>query len=132
MLVLEAQGRLGGATQSVQAFPGVRARLSRYSYLVSLMPRQVRDELGLDLCLSRRRISSYTPDPGDPRRGLLVDGGDRARTALSLAGVGAGADGDAWTTFGERTAALARAVFPTMTGELPSADAVRAAVGQRW
>lgn len=119
VLVLEQREHLGGATQSVQAFPGLDARVSRYSYLVSLMPRAVRDELGLDLTLRRRRISSYTPVPGDPTRGLLVDTGDLAATARSFGAVGAAGDLAAWGAWGERTAELARAVFPTLTERCP-------------
>src|SRR5690348_6937586 len=61
VLVLERLPEVGGAAVSAQTFAGVDARLSRYSYLVSLMPRQLIDELGLDLRLVRRRYSSYTP-----------------------------------------------------------------------
>ena len=53
---------------SAQAFDGVDARLSRYSYLVSLLPQQVIDDLGLRIRLARRRYSSYTPDPHDAGR----------------------------------------------------------------
>ena len=42
------------------------------------------DELGLQIRLGRRRISSYTPLPDDPARGVLVDAEDRDRTAASL------------------------------------------------
>ncbi|HWS59187.1 MAG TPA: FAD-dependent oxidoreductase, partial [Actinotalea sp.] len=132
VLVLEQADRLGGATQSVRAFAGVDARLSRYSYLVSLLPRAVRDELGLDVTLRRRRISSYTPDPADPRRGLLVDTADPQATARSFAAVGAAADVPGWRDLGERTGRLARAVFATTTGPLPRAAQVRAAVGEQW
>ena len=58
VLVLERLDHVGGAAVSAQAFAGVDARVSRYSYLVSLMPRQVVDELGLSLRLVRRRVSS--------------------------------------------------------------------------
>ena len=62
-LVLERRDRLGGAAVSEQVFPGVDARLSRYSYLVSLLPAQIVEELNLPLCLAPRRVASYTPDP---------------------------------------------------------------------
>ncbi|HEY3437201.1 MAG TPA: NAD(P)/FAD-dependent oxidoreductase [Actinotalea sp.] len=132
VLVLERSERLGGATQSVRPFRGVDARLSRYAYLVSLMPRAVRDELGLDLTLRRRRVSSYTPAPDDPSRGLLVDSGDPGATAQSFASVGAEADVEAWRTWSQRTARLAQAVFPSMTDPVPVAGAVRASVGEGW
>ena len=38
ILVLEKNSTLGGATASVRTFAGVDAKLSRYSYLVSLLP----------------------------------------------------------------------------------------------
>lgn len=132
VLLLEAADHLGGASVSAEVFPGVDARLSRYSYLVSLMPRAVRDELGLDLTLRRRRISSYTPLPDDPRRGLLVDTGDATATAASFARLGAAQDARAWTDFGARTAELARAVFDTVTGPLPTRSEARALLGSWW
>ena len=42
--LLERLDHVGGAALSAPAFPGVDARLSRYAYLVSLMPRQVIDD----------------------------------------------------------------------------------------
>ena len=72
VLVLERSDHVGGAAISAMPFPGMPARLSRYSYLVSLMPRQIMADLDLDLRLIRRRISSYTPLPDDPTRGCLL------------------------------------------------------------
>lgn len=126
VLVLERADHLGGATQSVRVFPGVDARVSRYSYLVSLMPRQVRDELGLRLELRRRRISSYTP-AGDG--GLLVDTADETATAASFAATGAGDDVAAWRAFGARTGALAARLWPTITEPLMSAADARRLLG---
>ena len=56
VLVLERRDHLGGAAVSERPFAGVDARLSRYAYLVSLLPRSIVDELGLQLRLGRRRI----------------------------------------------------------------------------
>ena len=69
VLVLERLGHVGGAAVSAAPFPGVEARLSRYSYLVSLLPRRVVEDLELDVRLVRRRYASYTPLPHDPTRG---------------------------------------------------------------
>ena len=69
VVVLERLDHAGGAAVSQEPWPGVAARLSRYSYLVSLLPRRIVDDLGLRVALRRRRYSSYTPDPSDPRRG---------------------------------------------------------------
>lgn len=128
VVLLERQDHLGGATVSAQAFPGIDARLSRYSYLVSLLPRRIIDDLGLDIQLVRRRYSSYTPVPGADT-GLLIDHGDAAASASSFAAVGAAADVDAWTEFYGRTARLAAAVWPTMTGPLPRFSMLSEAIG---
>ena len=42
--VLERLDHVGGAAISEAVFPGVDARLSRYSYLVSLLPDRIRRE----------------------------------------------------------------------------------------
>ena len=77
VLVLERLSRVGGLTVSAVAFPGVDARVSRYSYLVSLLPSVIAADLGLQVELRPRRIGSYTP-VGDT--GLLVDNADSTRT----------------------------------------------------
>jgi phytoene dehydrogenase-like protein len=130
-LVLERRDELGGATVSERAFPGVDARLSRYSYLVSLLPRLIVDELGLPLRLARRRVSSYTPDPrAVGRHGLFVDALDPAATRESFRRV-TGGDGDlaAWEELYGMTRRIAEAVFPTLTEPLRSRDELRALVG---
>ena len=131
MLLLERRDELGGAAVSEVAFPGVDARLSRYSYLVSLLPRMIIDELGLDVRLVRRRVSSYTPDPRDSgRRGLLVDGGDGAAPRASFARVTGGSrELAAWKALYARTAHVARRVFPTLTEPLRSRDELRRLIG---
>ena len=55
VLVLERRDHLGGAAVSQRPWPGVDARLSRYAYLVSLLPRQINDDLGLQVTLGPRR-----------------------------------------------------------------------------
>src|ERR1700712_1297888 len=47
VLVLERLDAVGGAAVSAKTFAGVEARLSRYSYLVSLLPARVISDLGL-------------------------------------------------------------------------------------
>src|SRR3954471_19730443 len=97
VLVLERRDELGGAAVSQRPFAGVDARLSRYAYLVSLLPRRIVEELGLGLRLIRRRVASYTPDPrAGGARGLLVDHGDAAATRASFDALGAAADHAAW------------------------------------
>ena len=66
--LLERLDHVGGAAVSAHAFDGIDARLSRYSYLVSLLPRRIVDDLGARVRLVRRRYSSYTPDPATAGR----------------------------------------------------------------
>jgi phytoene dehydrogenase-like protein len=118
VLVLERLEATGGAAVSKRAFTGVDARLSRYSYLVSLLPRKIVDELGLRFAVRRRRISSYTPH-GD--RGLLVDAGDEARTREQFVRLtGSEREFEAWRRFYAMTGQVARRVFPTLTEPLPT------------
>jgi len=128
VLVLERLEHVGGAAVSAQAFEGVDARLSRYSYLVSLLPKRVIHDLGLDIRLERRRYSSYTPEPGSSR-GLLVDNGDATATAASFASIGATDDWTAWGDFYAGTAGLGRALFPGVTEPLLTRSEARRAVG---
>lgn len=87
------------------------------SYLVSLLPRKIIDELGLDVQLWRRRISSYTPVEDD---GLLVDTADENRTAESFARISGGSEDFAAWQFYEMTGQVAQRVFPTLTEPLPT------------
>ncbi|MER5426928.1 phytoene desaturase family protein [Streptosporangium roseum] len=131
VLVLERLGHVGGLAVSAQAFPGVDARLSRYSYLVSLLPAKVVADLGIKVELRRRRYASYTP-AGDT--GLLVDNGDAARTAASFARVTGGtAELEAWRRFYAMTADVAERVAPTLLEPLMDRAAMRDLVGrQAW
>ncbi|WNI19577.1 phytoene desaturase family protein [Actinacidiphila sp. ITFR-21] len=118
VLVLERLDRTGGAAVSARAFGGVDARLSRYSYLVSLLPRKIVDDLGLRFAVRRRRISSYSPRGGS---GLLVDSGDAGRTREQFVRLtGSDRDFEAWQRFYGMTRHVAERVFPTLTGPLPT------------
>lgn len=130
VLVIEAADHVGGAAVSAQAFEGVDARLSRYSYLVSLMPQQVMADLDLDVRLIRRRYSSFTPVPGDPRRSVLVDTGDAASTARAFAAL-TGSDGEyrEWERFYGRMTSLAQRLFPTVLEPLRASGDVASLVG---
>ncbi|WP_324274767.1 hypothetical protein [Blastococcus brunescens] len=59
---------------SRQVFDGVDVRLSAYSYLVSLLPDRIVDDLGLDVRLADRAVASYTTARRDGgSTGLLVE-----------------------------------------------------------
>ncbi|MEU9859826.1 NAD(P)/FAD-dependent oxidoreductase [Streptomyces sp. NPDC047971] len=125
VLVLERLGSTGGAAVSTRPFDGVDARLSRYSYLVSLLPPKIVRELGLRFSVRKRSISSYTPK-GDS--GLLVGGGpDRTRASFAAL-TGSDREYEAWQAFYGRTAEVAERVFPTLTEPLPTRAELRARV----
>jgi phytoene dehydrogenase-like protein len=128
--VLEAADRLGGATAGLPVFEGVPARLSRYSYLVSLLPDELAAELGLDLRIVSRAVSSYTPSVRAGRPvGLLIERDPGPATEASFEQVtGSGLAWRQWTVFHERVAAFAATVAPTLLRPLPRRAAVRDAV----
>src|SRR6266571_3706989 len=73
VLLLEKNDYIGGATTSQKVFPDYDARLSRYSYLVSLFPDKIIRDLGLNLELRRRATASFTPYVMDGQHnGLLL------------------------------------------------------------
>ncbi|MGM1057824.1 phytoene desaturase family protein [Saccharothrix sp. Mg75] len=131
VLVLEKLGHVGGAAVSERAFPGVGARLSRYSYLVSLLPDRVVADLGLRLELRSRASSSYTP-AGD----LLVEREPGAATAASFRALtGSDAEYDRWRRWYGDLEVLAGALAPTMLEPLPSRERARlraAPVARVW
>ncbi len=127
VLVLERQPEVGGAAVSTAPFPGVNVRLSRYSYLVSLFPSSIIEELDLPIELRPRRIGSYTPVADG---GLLVDNTDPVRTAASFAAVtGGNADWHAWERLRAMTGLLAGRIAPTLTEPLLSRAEMSEAVG---
>lgn len=127
VLLLECAPVLGGAAVSAPAFRGVDARVSRYAYLVSLLPARIVEDLGLRFHVRSRRISSYTPVEDG---GLLVDAGDRERTRASMRALtGGDAEHDAWEAWHAATGRLARAVFPTLLEPLREPEEIRRAVG---
>ncbi|PPK69040.1 NAD(P)/FAD-dependent oxidoreductase [Actinokineospora auranticolor] len=128
VLVLERLGHVGGAAVSASPFPGVR--LSRYSYLVSLLPDRIVHDLGLRLDLRTRSVSSYTPvDQG----GLLVGGPDTAGSFRAL--TGSHAEYDRWREFYGAITLMAKALAPTLLEPVLTRESVRdlvlAAAGER-
>src|SRR6478672_12028109 len=59
--LLERSRQPGGATVGQRLFPPHEARLSRYSYLIALLPDELIQRLGISLSFASRSISSYTP-----------------------------------------------------------------------
>lgn len=130
VLVLERADYVGGAAVSSRAFPGVDARLSRYSYLVSLLPKQVLADLDLDVRMQRRRYSSYTPLTQGQLRGLLIDDEDDKATAAAFAALtGSGKEFAAWRGFYDRCRSVAARIFPTVLEPLRSSAQMRDLAG---
>lgn len=135
VLVLERLPHVGGAAISTQAFPDFPTRLSRYSYLVSLLPEQVVADLGLDLRLVSRATASYSPTVRDGRpTGLYVERDEGPATRASFREVtGSEEEYDAWRAFYAGVAELAAVVAPTLTRPLATDAEIRAAVDpQVW
>jgi phytoene dehydrogenase-like protein len=127
VLVLERLDHTGGAAVSARAFPGFPTRLSRYSYLVSLLPESIVTDLGLDLRLVSRSTASYTPVRRDGvARGLLVERPEGPATRDSFRELtGSDADYAAWRDFYRQVGELAEVIAPTLTRPLPRESALR-------
>ncbi len=128
--VLERLDHTGGAAVSVSPFAGLPARLSRYSYLVSLMPEALMADLDLDVQLASRSVASYTPYVRNGRPGgLLVERPEGQATRESFAALtGSDREYDAWREFYADVADLAHAVAPTLMAPLPLERELRATV----
>ncbi|MFL6060652.1 MAG: phytoene desaturase family protein [Marmoricola sp.] len=123
VLVLERLDHVGGAAVSTEAFPGTGARLSRYSYLVSLLPEQIARELDLGVELRSRSVASYSPTLRDGRHlGLLVESDPGSVTQESFRALtGSDEEYAAWQSFYAEVAAMAQRVAPTLTQPLVTA-----------
>ena len=131
--MLERAGHLGGAAVSGRVFPGVDARLSRYSYLVSLLPDRIVADLGLDVTLASRPVASFTPVRRDGADlGLLVEREPGPATAESFRALtGSDEEYAAWCAFYDDAAHLAKAVAPTLLEPLATAAEMRRRIGDR-
>ncbi len=109
-----ARDHVGGAAVSERPWEGVDARLSRYSYLVSLLPAG-------DRARSSGCRSSCAGARSPPTR--------RGRTGAGCWCARASRRPPTGREFYELTGRVARAVFPTLTEPLLSREALRARVG---
>ena len=112
VVILEANAEIGGATQSVQAFDGFDAYLSRYSYLVSLLPDAIVSDLGLSFECISREVSSYTPYQDT---GLYVSRQWDEKTSQSFNHLDpTGHEAAAWQQFYSEVAEFAQKIAPTL------------------
>ncbi len=127
VLLLERLPHTGGAAVSAEAFPGLDVRVSRYSYLVSLLPERIVEDLGLELELRSRRTASYTPVVRDGKHtGLLVERPEGTLTAESFRALtGNDEEYDAWQEFYGEVTDFAQAVAPTLLEPLRTEKQMR-------
>ena len=122
VLVLEANKQVGGASTSEHVFAGLEAKLSRYSYLVSLLPDQIITDLGLNFKTISRKVSSYTPYQNqDGDLGLLVNRlWDESNRESFFKLTKSNDESDAWLKFYDQVSKLAKVIAPTLLKPLPT------------
>jgi phytoene dehydrogenase-like protein len=128
VLMLEANNEIGGATQSVQAFPGFDARVSRYSYLVALLPDKIIKDLNLSFETISRDVSSFTPysNAQGLDKGLYVSRNWDTKTEESFKEIDpTGNEGQAWQDFYSEVAEFAEKIAPTLLQPLQTRSQLR-------
>ena len=122
VLVLEANQQVGGASTSEYVFAGRAAKLSRYSYLVSLLPDQIISDLKLNFKTISRKVSSYTPYQNQNEdSGLLVNRvWDESNKESFLKLTKSNIESEAWLKFYDQVSKLAKVIAPTLLMQLPT------------
>jgi len=128
VLVLEKNDTVGGATASQYTFPGLDARISVYSYLISLLPGKILADLGIRMEILPRAIASYTPVMDNGRhKGLLISNVSETATRQSF--VDLTGDEREYLRYKElqaKLAVFARRVWPTLLEPLLSKQEMQA------
>jgi phytoene dehydrogenase-like protein len=131
--ILEANPEIGGAAQSVKTFPEYDANLSRYSYLIALLPDKIIDDLGLSFECVSREVSSYTPY--GENKGLYVSRAWDSKTEQSFNEIDpSGKEGQAWQDFYAEVAQFAERIAPTLLEPLKTRSELRQQINldQTW
>ena len=130
VVILEANAEVGGATTSVRAFPEFDAMLSRYSYLISLLPDQIVSDLGLTFECISRKVSSYTPYSRSGKDcGLYVARQWDQATEDSFNELDpSGKEWAAWQDFYNEIGVFAEKIAPTMLKPLRSRSELKAII----
>lgn len=127
VLILEANSEVGGATQSVRAFPNFDAMVSSYSYLIALLPDKIVADLGLSFECISRKVSSYTPY--GQNQALSVARTWDAKTEDSFNELDpSGAEGKAWQLFYAEIAKFAQKIAPTLLQPLKTRSELRSEI----
>ena len=127
VLVLEANKQVGGASTSEYVFAGIEAKLSRYSYLVSLLPDQIITDLGLNFETISRKVSSYTPYKNkEGEFGLLVNRvWDESNRQSFFNLTKSNDESDAWLKFYDQVSKFAKVIAPTLLKPLPTRSEIK-------
>jgi phytoene dehydrogenase-like protein len=125
VLVLERTQEFGGAASSDRIFPGLDANISRYAYLVSLLPGKIVSDLDLHFSSRPRRIASCTPYQQDgPPGALLLSNSDPSETRESFLALAGSDDWRGYQKLRELQRLFAAHVWPSLLLPLQSR--------QRW
>ena len=132
VLMLEAADEIGGATASVRAFKEYDAMLSRYSYLVALLPDQIVSDLGLNFETLSREVSSFTPYVKDGKElGLHISRIWDKETEESFRELtGSDREGKQWQEFYSDVEKFAQKMAPTFLQPLLTRSEMKAHIGE--
>ena len=132
VLMLEAADEIGGATASVRAFKEYDALLSRYSYLIALLPDQIISDLGLNFETISRDVSSFTPYTRDGKDfGLHISRVWDTQTEESFIELtGSPAEGNAWREFYSEVEKFAQKLAPTFLEPLRTRSELKSMIAQ--
>ena len=132
VLMLEAADEIGGATASVRAFKEYDAMLSRYSYLVALLPDQIVSDLGLNFETLSREVSSFTPYVKDGKElGLHISRIWDKETEESFQELtGSDREGKQWQEFYSDVEKFAQKMAPTFLQPLLTRSEMKAHIGE--
>jgi phytoene dehydrogenase-like protein len=127
VLILEKNETIGGATSSKKIFPGMDARVSVYSYLVSLLPKKILIDLGIGFETRRRSIASYTPVVKDGNHtGLLISNLSEEVTRQSFCDLtGSDREYRSYRALQGKLSLFAQKIWPTLLSPLPSKQDLR-------
>lgn len=116
VLILETNSEIGGATSSHRIFPDFDARISVYSYLVSLLPDQIVIDLSLNFTSLSRKVSSYTPtNRAGKSTGLLVNRTlDKESKDSFISFTGSDTEYASWRSFYGEMEKFAQVIAPTL------------------
>jgi phytoene dehydrogenase-like protein len=124
------KGKVGGATVSQKVFPDYEARLSRYAYLIALLPDKIVSDLELKSKTLSRSVASFTPTKRDGKdKGLLINTKIGEKTQADFKNVtGNENELKAWQDFYADVSHFAKVINPTLLQKLPTRSELKAMI----